>query len=533
MPTLLWFLIALILGTTILIITTTIAANKKLKHDLQNLWTNQKSLENFIRPNHNYSYEFDTYKNRFDENLLLDDKTWSDLDMDNVFHSMNFNFTAIGEMRLFATLRNMYKVKDENLIHQFKTNVAFRNSVSLHLAQIGKAIYPIFPDQLLHIKRNNFFMLCTYLPLIFMILTFFSPSKGIALTIASVIFNMILSGSLKKTYNQDLNSIFYTSTVIKKAYNLQKLEGTPNLNVDFSHFRIARRFSGLLGRVNSSEDAFVVSLLIKIIFMLDYHIFHLIQNSFKKYEDEVMTCYNYIASIDNHYAVTLWQETLDHYSLPQINREDYLEFEELTHPLIYEAVSNDMSINNHILLTGSNASGKSTFMKAIALNLVLAQAVNTVTATKFIYKPGVVYTSMVNQDDILTGDSYFMTEVKSIRRLFDITTSNKIYCFIDEIFKGTNTTERIAASESVLSYLNQLPGYRLIAATHDIELATLLEKNYKNYHFNESILENEIAFDFKVKPGKADTRNAIELLRIMQFPEQIYKRAKSFISKTN
>ncbi len=54
-----------------------------------------------------------------------------------------------------------------------------------------------------------------------------------------------------------------------------------------------------------------------------------------------------------------------------------------------------------------------------------------------------VYTSMVNQDDILTGDSYFMTEIKSIKRLFDITTTNKVYCFIDEIFKGTNTTERI------------------------------------------------------------------------------------------
>src|SRR5699024_2833792 len=122
---------------------------------------------------------------------------------------------------------------------------------------------------------------------------------------------------------------------------------------------------------------------------------------------------------------------------------------------------------------------------------------------------------------------YFMTEIKSIKRLFDLKTEDKIYCFIDEIFKGTNTTERIAASESVLNYLGNRQNYEIIAATHDIELATLIEYQYKNFHFNETIYENEIAFDYKIKPVKADTRNAIELLRILKFPNQVYTRAKT------
>ncbi|NQE00211.1 MutS-related protein, partial [Staphylococcus xylosus] len=350
---------------------------------------------------------------------------------------------------------------------------------------------------------------------------------GITLTIFSAIFNMMLSGFLKKTYEQDLNSMFYTSTVIKKAYAIQQHELAPNLDVDFKHFITARKFSGLLGRVNSNDETSVFSLLFKLIFMVDYHLFHLIQNSFKKYEDEVMACYEYIANIDNHYAVALWRETLDHYTVPQVIEKDVIHFEQLTHPLINDAVPNNLAIDNHILLTGSNASGKSTFMKAVALNIVLSQTVNTATAEEFRYKPGMVYTSMVNQDDILTGDSYFMTEIKSIKRLFDITTTEKVYCFIDEIFKGTNTTERIAASESVLSYLDQLKGYTVIAATHDIELSSLLDNIYSNYHFNESITEDNISFDFKIKQGKADTRNAIELLRIMAFPKKIYNRAKS------
>ena len=154
--------------------------------------------------------------------------------------------------------------------------------------------------------------------------------------------------------------------------------------------------------------------------------------------------------------------------MPQASSDDSVEFEALTHPLLDDAISNDLEINSHILLTGSNASGKSTFMKAIALNLLLAQTINTVTANYFKYKPGLIFTSMVNQDDILSGDSYFMTEIKSIKRLFDLKTEDKIYCFIDEIFKGTNTTERIAASESVLNYLGNGQNYEIIAATHDI-----------------------------------------------------------------
>ena len=104
-------------------------------------------------------------------------------------------------------------------------------------------------------------------------------------------------------------------------------------------------------------------------------------------------------------------------------------------------------------------------------------------------------------------------------------TDTYCYCFIDEIFKGTNTTERIAASESVLNYLAEHPEYRIIAATHDIELSQLLEQDFANYHFNETIKDDEIYFDYKIKPGKADTRNAIELLRLMHFPDAVYQNA--------
>ncbi|TGZ38036.1 MutS family DNA mismatch repair protein, partial [bacterium M00.F.Ca.ET.162.01.1.1] len=97
-----WFLIALIIGTTLLFIITTIIANKKLKHDIKPLWSLRKTLESFVRPNHRYSYQFDTYKHQFDETNLIDDKTYADLNLNALFDNMNFNFSAIGEMRLYA-----------------------------------------------------------------------------------------------------------------------------------------------------------------------------------------------------------------------------------------------------------------------------------------------------------------------------------------------------------------------------------------------------------------------------------------------
>lgn len=81
--------------------------------------------------------------------------------------------------------------------------------------------------------------------------------------------------------------------------------------------------------------------------------------------------------------------------------------------------------------------------------------------------------------------------------------------------------------------MNHQPEYRIVAATHDIELSELLKDNYQNFHFNETIENDEIHFDYKIKKGKANTRNAIELLRITNFPNKIYKRAKDQVKDLN
>lgn len=530
--TLVLIILTFIILITLVNVIISIIERRKQIAKINTLWDNKLKLESFIRPNSRFDAQYHAYRDHYNEQSFIDDKTWSDLNMDTLFHKINFNFTAIGEMRLYATLRGMFKVNQTSLINKFKDNKVFRLNVSYILSKIGKNVYPLFPDQMLPTKRNILLMFCPLLPFIGFAFIFLIPSKGILICLTFMILNAILSFKLKKSYDQDLKSIFYTANVIKQSQALSKIESTPAISVDFTHFKASRRFSGLLARVESQDMASSIIMFIKLVFMIDYVLFHLIQRSYFKYQEEVMACYDYISILDNHYSIAMYQHTLTHYCYPKINHNiNGLQMKSIIHPLLDEenAIANTIDISNHILLTGSNASGKSTFMKAVALNLILAQSIQTATAHSFIYQPGYVMTSMANADDVLSGDSYFMSELKSIRRLFNTHQCNKIYCFIDEIFKGTNTTERIAASESVLSYLDNQKAYQVIAATHDVELSTLLENTYNNYHFNESIQENSIFFDYKIKPGKANTRNAIELLRITQFPIDIYQRAQQNI----
>jgi DNA mismatch repair ATPase MutS len=192
----------------------------------------------------------------------------------------------------------------------------------------------------------------------------------------------------------------------------------------------------------------------------------------------------------------------------------------ITHP-----VANDLKTSAPILITGSNASGKSTYIKTAALCAILAQTICVTTAHSYRASAFRIYSSMAVTDNLNAGESYYIVEIKSLKRIFDAAGSNnKILCVIDEVLRGTNTVERIAASTEVLRAL-QDKGALCIAATHDIELCSLLSGPYTPYHFEEQLGEDDMTFDYKIKPGPAGTRNAINLLKLIGFDDAIVSRA--------
>ena len=200
---------------------------------------------------------------------------------------------------------------------------------------------------------------------------------------------------------------------------------------------------------------------------------------------------------------------------------------DLYHPLIDGAVANSIEAKSGVLLTGSNASGKSTFLKTCAINTILAQSVHTVLGSEYRAPFYRIYSSMALKDDISLGESYYIVEIKSIKRIIDAskTGGGKVLCFVDEVLRGTNTIERIAASTQILKSLAE-NGVQCFAATHDIELTSLLKDIYEIYHFEGDVTDNDVKFDYKLKDGPATTRNAIMLLKVLGYDENIVENAQ-------
>jgi DNA mismatch repair ATPase MutS len=245
----------------------------------------------------------------------------------------------------------------------------------------------------------------------------------------------------------------------------------------------------------------------------------------KEIVDSLVTTMGFIESM---IVIANYRKALSIYTVPIFG--EHIEFQDVYHPLIENAISNNIEIANSILLTGSNASGKSTFLKMLCVNCILAQTIHTCTSKKANVRLQYIYSSMKLEDSIEKGESYYMAEIRGIKRMLDVSENNKkVICFVDEVLRGTNTVERIAASMQILKALASYEAI-CIAATHDVELTTLLKNTYENYHFTEEIQKEDIFFSYKIQKGPAMTRNAILLLENMGYPKELVEVAKKTAS---
>ena len=158
----------------------------------------------------------------------------------------------------------------------------------------------------------------------------------------------------------------------------------------------------------------------------------------------------------------------------------------------------------------------------------MAQTIHTCTAARYRGELFYVYSSMALRDDLESGESYYIVEIKALKRILDAASAGKgtVLCFVDEVLRGTNTVERIAASTQILASLGE-NGILCFAATHDIELTDLLKDKFDNYHFEEEVRDGDVVFPYRLRPGKAVTRNAIRLLELMGYDEGIIRLANA------
>jgi hypothetical protein len=200
---------------------------------------------------------------------------------------------------------------------------------------------------------------------------------------------------------------------------------------------------------------------------------------------------------------------------------------DLAHPLIPEThrISNDLALETLgtvLLVTGSNMSGKSTFLRTLGINLCLAQAGAPVCAGPFEWTWVRLATCIRVDDSLEAGLSFFYAEVKRLKSLLDATadrSNTPVIFLIDEIFKGTNNRERLIGSRAFISALSQGNGFGLVT-THDLEL-TDLDKTVprlRNAHFQETVAAGALQFDYKLRPGPCPTTNALRIMELEGLP---------------
>ena len=180
-----------------------------------------------------------------------------------------------------------------------------------------------------------------------------------------------------------------------------------------------------------------------------------------------------------------------------------------------------------IAIIGPSGCGKSTFLRTIAVNAVLSQTIFTSVSKNYQAPYFRIYSSMSLKDDLGGKNSYYIVEIKALKRILTAAeqTGCPVLCFVDEVLRGTNTVERIAASSEILKYLKD-KNVLCFAATHDIELTAILSGCYDNYHFQEEVTDDEVIFDFKLYTGPATTRNAIKLLKTIGYDSTIINAAE-------
>jgi len=207
------------------------------------------------------------------------------------------------------------------------------------------------------------------------------------------------------------------------------------------------------------------------------------------------------------------------------------------HPLMLERDSTPNSIRltadtRTWVITGPNAAGKSTFLRMVGVNAVLAQAGAAVPATEMTWSPVRLMTDVRIRDSLARNESYFLSEVRRLRRMvLDSQDSTPILGLIDEPFRGTNSQERIAASIALLEYLTA-SSHLFLVATHEETLAQVAAKtaSAENHHFQEHLHDGGITFDYRLRSGPATTKTALRILEREGYPDSLLDRARQLMA---
>lgn len=476
----------------------------------------------------------------------LDERTWQDLDLDAVFLSLDRSESLPGQQYLYHLLHSPHSAREPlERLERAVRRVAEDADLSLRLRQELRKLANPRAGRLIHVildeppKRPSLWWtlpLLTVGSIVSLTASVFWPGALIILAMI-VLANVGVQVLYRPSVAEFAPALRELPAFLRVSVRLGALEAEEladqcaclreNVRTMESLRRATRwvvaepaMMGELVGMVYEYANMF---------FLLDVNAFMFATASLRSSRTRLRAMFEALGHIDAVQSVAAWRSELPRWTTPEfIPREKTAHLEGVAHPLLDDPVANSLDVADAgVLITGSNMSGKTTFLRALGVNAVLAQTVHTVYADQWRVPMLCVRTSIGRADSLLEGKSYYLAEVESVGALIAAKDSGRQHLFLlDEIFRGTNTSERVAAAYAVLSHLTKGDDI-VIVATHDIEVTSLLGTEYVTFHFREEITNGALSFDYKIRPGPCSTRNAIALLELMRYPPSLVADARA------
>ena len=506
-------------------------------------------------PEREYSMEeFDAishyYVHRKKEGLpVIDDITWNDLDMDRIFMLLNHTWSCIGESYLYCLLRmpamEEETLKERNrLIEYFRTHPEAREKMEYRFARIGKTGSQSMFDYIYNLAELKPEAVWPEFVWIIAVVVsfgsiFINAAFGVLLFLAVMFGSWYYYYRKKKRIELFLRSCSCLIQILKESESFGKIDAPELKNYQEKIvqagklLRKLKRSTQFVVGGNAGENGELTTVFFDYInytFHLDLIEFNTVIRELAAHMDDLEGLIDAVGALECATALASFRTLAEgSYCIPEFKKggRASLSCENVFHPLIPDPVKNSITAERGVLLTGSNASGKSTFLKTVAVNAILAQTIDTCMADSWKGNFFRICTSMALRDDLAGKESYFIVEIKSLKRILNAADGKiPILCFVDEVLRGTNTVERIAASSEILESMER-EDILCFAATHDIELTHILEKGYDNYHFEEEVRDNDVLFNYRLFKGRAVSRNAIKLLGVMGYDPKLIEKAQN------
>jgi ABC-type multidrug transport system fused ATPase/permease subunit len=347
-----------------------------------------------------------------------------------------------------------------------------------------------------------------------------------------VLFGLTLAGIFAKKTHQLYQLLDLTIPSITAYAKLLKLIDDETFSADYlNHKKYTdknhQQFNKILMqlikiyRQKEMTNNMIVKFIGNSLFLTDWFFAYRLEKWLKKHGHSIADIMQLADFFEAEISLGTFAFNHPDYVYPDLVKNDLtVKTKELGHPLILhkERIDNDFAINRHefYIITGANMAGKSTFLRTVALSIVMANTGLPVCAKSYTYNPIKLITSMRTSDSLQEDSSYFFSELKRLQYIINKVQKEEYFIVLDEILKGTNSKDKAEGSEKFLERLTQSKATGLIA-THDLSLCKLADKynQIANYYFDAEIIDNELYFDYTLKNGICKNMNASFLLKKM------------------